>query len=49
MAMDGDQPVAGIGPGAPRDWLIFLHVAEIQAAAQATVVPRAPLPVRWVS
>lgn len=37
MAMDGDQPVAGIGPGEPRDWLIFLHVADIQSAAEAMV------------
>ena len=37
MAMDGENQVAAIGPGEPRDWLVFLHVSEIDAATQASV------------
>lgn len=37
MAMNGADPVAAIGPGEPRDWLVFLHVTDIDAACEATV------------
>ena len=37
MGMDRDQPVAAIGPGEPRDWLVFLHVSDIESATEAMV------------
>jgi predicted enzyme related to lactoylglutathione lyase len=37
MAMDGRDHVAAIGPGEPRDWLVYLHVDDIEAATQACV------------
>jgi predicted enzyme related to lactoylglutathione lyase len=37
MAMDGDKEVAAIGPGEPRDWLVYLGVEDIESTAQACV------------